>query len=101
MTTRDQLASVAQSMLDGRIELQGGCREICRLRHELSGPDVYDKDILVLVGIDSELDDCPIGPARAHWAPAFLAEKDQQRDDYLRRERDRLFNACSVLASWR
>jgi hypothetical protein len=101
VSPREQIAAVAQAMLDGGVEPQDGCREICRLRHQLSEPETYDQDLLVFVGIDSELDDCPTGLARQYWAPSALAEKDQQRDEYLRRVKDALTKACRALAMWR
>ena len=101
MSPREQIAAMAQAMLDGGVDLQDGCREICGLQHQLSKSEAHNKDLLVLVGVDSELDDCPIGAARQHWEPAALAAKDRQRDEYLRRVNDRLLNACRALAAWR
>jgi hypothetical protein len=101
VSPRKQIASVAQAILDGRVEPQDGCREISRLQHQLSELEMHDEDLLVFVGIDSELDDCPTGLARQYWAPSALTEKDRQRDEYLHRVKDRLMKACRALALWR
>jgi hypothetical protein len=96
-----QIAAVAQAMLDRSIEPLAGCRDICQVRHQLSDVDANSSCLLVVVGIESELDDCPLGPARDHWAPAALAIKDRQRDEYLQRVQHTLEDACRILASWR
>lgn len=101
MSPREQVAAVAQAMLAGDVHLQDGCREICGLRFQLSNPEQDDKDLMLLVGIDSELDDCPVGPVRQHWEPEALAGKDRQRDAYLHRLNDHLLTACRALATWR
>lgn len=100
MSSREHIAAVAQAMLDGRVELHAGCREICEQQHQLSMPDVHDKDLLFVVGVDSELAACPVGAARQYWEPTALAEKDRERDEYLCRVNDRLVTACRALATW-
>jgi hypothetical protein len=100
VSPRQEIAAVAQSMLDGSMELLHGCRVICTLQHQLSQAELHNNDLLVIVGIESELDDCPTGHARQHWEPSALADKDRERDDYLRRVGDRLTNACRALALW-
>jgi hypothetical protein len=98
---RHEIARVATRMLTGEVGLHEGCHEIARLRTGLSEPEVADPDLLVFVGVDSELDDVPLGDVRQRWAPEALAVKDAQTAEYLGRARDGILRACqAVVAQW-
>jgi hypothetical protein len=100
LSPRQQIAAVAQAILAGSVEPQEGCRNICVLQHRLSKTDARAEELRWVVGIDSDLDPYPLGAARQYWEPSALAEKDRQRDEYLRRVHDRLMKACRALTSW-
>ncbi len=98
-TARRRIAAIAASMIEGQVELLEGCREVVRIRGALVEPDLDDPDLLVLVAVDSELDDVPTGLSRRQWEPAALTAKDVQRDDYLKAAAERLLDACRALAA--
>lgn len=87
-------------MLDRQLGLQDGCRQLVALRHELASSDSADPDLLFVVGIDSDLEEFPLGPVRDRWAPGALAEVDRRRDERLERVREPLLAACRALAAW-
>jgi hypothetical protein len=71
-----KIVEVAQSILDGRVSVIAGARQIHELCSGHVGLDQRDPDINTFVGIDSETDDLPIGDVRRYWAPDALAQKD-------------------------
>jgi hypothetical protein len=98
---REQIATVASGMAAGDVEFLEGCRRIALLRGSLSEPDISDPDLLVLVAVESELDDVPLGPAREYWSPDALAAKDKEKADYLETAKQELIRACRALnAKW-
>lgn len=101
MSPREEIAAVAQAMLDGRVGLHAGCESIAGLRHQLPEPEANGNELNLFVGIASELDDCPVSSERQYWEPAALADKDRKRDEYLNRVKEDLLNACRALAMWR
>src|SRR6476646_9145094 len=60
-TAEQKVAQVAQAILDGRISIIAGARQIRRLCGGHAGLDERDPDLTTFVGIDSETDDLPIG----------------------------------------
>jgi hypothetical protein len=92
-----RIVGEASLMLDSQRDLLEGCRRIVRYRAGLSKPDLSDDDLMFMVGVESELDDVPTGPARPHWAPEALAEKDRKARDYIARVKDELLKACQAL----
>jgi hypothetical protein len=53
-------------MLDGELSYLLGARRLAALRHEAEIKD-GDEDFMIFVAIDSDTDDLPLGPVRAHW----------------------------------
>jgi hypothetical protein len=99
---RARIAAVAADMVAGRTDLLPGCRQIVDLRSRLPKADLTDADLIEVVAVESELDDIPTGPARAHWAPEALAEKDAQAAAYLEKSKAGILRACRALAQkWR
>ena len=99
--SRHAIAELARQILERKIEPQLGCREIATLRHELAREEQDDPKLLAIVGIDSELDEFPIGSARALWDATALAAADARRDERLAHYQSLLLNACRALAAWR
>lgn len=95
---QEQIASVASKMVQNDVDLLAGCRTVVQLRGGLSEADGSDPDLLVLVAVESELDDIPTGPSRAHWAPRVLAQKDEAAARYLQSVREEVIRACQALA---
>ena len=100
-SVRQEIATIAAAMAVGEVEPLDGCRRIVSLRGSLSEPDLSDSDLLVLVAIESELEDVALGPAREHWAPDALTAKDKERAEYLDAAEHELRRACRALsAKW-
>jgi Protein of unknown function (DUF2489) len=75
-TAEQNVAQIAQAILDGRISIIAGARQIRRFCGGHAGLDEHDPDLSTFVGIDSKTDDLPIGDVRQYWAPDALAQKD-------------------------
>ena len=75
-TAEQNIAQIAQAILDGRVSIIAGARQIRRFCGGHAGLDERDPDLNTFVGIDSETDDLPIGDVRQYWAPDALARKD-------------------------
>ena len=96
---RQQMAALARSMLAGEIGLLEGCLRITGMSRQLPEAEASDPDVLTIRGVESEIDDMPVGVARALWDDAALAEKDRQRDEYLERARPFIQEACRAIAA--
>lgn len=72
-----------------------GCRMLVRHRVELEriAPDAF----AVIVGVESETDDLPVGLQRSQWSSEALEVKDRQRDVYLRSVQEPLLAACRAI----
>jgi hypothetical protein len=77
-TAEENVAQVARAILDGRISIIAGARQIRRFCGGHAGLDERDPDLTTFVSIDSETDDLPIGDVRQYWAPDALAQKDSE-----------------------
>jgi hypothetical protein len=77
-TKEQKVAQIARDILDGRIGIIEGAREIRRFCGGHLGFDERDLDLNTFVAIDSETDDLPIGDVRQYWAPDALAQKDAE-----------------------
>lgn len=99
MSARKQIAEIASDILNGDADVMEGCRKIVFLRGSLDMPETLDPDLLVVVAIESELDDVPVGPARKQWAPEALADKDKEMFEYLEMVRPELLRACQSIAN--
>src|SRR4051794_3202823 len=86
------IVDLARAILSGEVEVFDGVRQIARLIYALPVVEHGDPDLIGFLGVDSELDNIPIGNARRYWAPEALAEKDRQRDAYLAAVRESIEN---------
>lgn len=94
---REQIAAVAAKLVQNNVDLLDGCRSIVQLRGGLSEADRSDPDLLILVAVESELDDIPTGSARDHWEPYALVQKDQEAAEYLQSVREEVMRASQAL----
>jgi len=92
---RKVMAGVAHQILDGKIGIVAGARELVRLRFPSRAES--DEDILVFVGIDSETDHLPLGEIRRLWNREVLKIKDEELMRYEVQVKERAFNACKNL----
>jgi hypothetical protein len=77
---RRRVGALARDILDGKLDILEGAREIVRLRHELEVPE-DDPDLNAFVVIESETDALPIGRQREHWAVDVLARREPELAD--------------------
>jgi hypothetical protein len=76
VTNRQRVVQIAQGILDGRVSIIAGARQIRGFSGGHIGVGERDPDLNTFAGIDSETDDLPIGDVRQYWAPDALAQKD-------------------------
>jgi len=95
-SNRQKVASVAQGMLDGRVGIIEGSRQLASLAHRI-GVEDFDDDFITFVGIDSETDDLPVGDTRQHWAADALEKKDGEIAAAEALYRDAALAACKLL----
>lgn len=100
-TARKRVVHVAKAVMAGTADLLDACREIVSARAGLSHPEIMDEDLLVFVGVESDLDDVPSGSARLLWEPQALAAKEQRSAEYLSRARPEIMRACvRLIKKW-
>jgi hypothetical protein len=88
----DELVRVAQTMLEGKINLIEGARKICALRYEVNNPE---NDVFIpLVAVDSETDHYPLGKIRAYCAQEYLDRVDPEIEKYISEAREDILKAC-------
>jgi len=93
---RKQVVAAAQAMLNGRLSFLVGSRKLAALRHE-AGISVDDADFMVLVGIDSETDELPLGAVRIHWDVEALTMLQPEIDEAERWAAKVGVDACTSL----
>lgn len=92
---QDQLVHVAQEIIDEKIDLMLGCREIDRLRSHL---DERESPLFFLFrAIASETDHVPFGDVRKHWNEQRLQQLDQETLAYVSEIRDSVVGDCHAI----
>jgi hypothetical protein len=71
---RQRVREIAAAVLDSRTTVLEAIRELCPLAH--TDAIANEEDRTLVIAIDSETDDLPIGKVRELWAPDALEEKD-------------------------
>ncbi|HXD01538.1 MAG TPA: hypothetical protein VN048_19540 [Verrucomicrobiae bacterium] len=92
---RREMVRVAREILNGRIGIVAGARQMTGLRF----PSKLEKDeaMLVFVGIDSESDHLPLGDVRRHWDEEVLKTKDEELRRFELSMKEQAFRACENL----
>jgi hypothetical protein len=90
-----KVAALAKRILAGEVGIAEGSGELARWRFDLGAE--ADPDFVFFVGVDSETDHLPLGPARRHWNPEILQAKDAELALYEARVRERAFQICRRL----
>jgi hypothetical protein len=98
-TNKRKVAQIAQAVLDGRVGIIAGARQISALCGGHVGLDESDPDFRTFIAIDSETDDLPVGPIRQHWSPDSLAKKDEGIARYEALYREPALEAASHLVA--
>lgn len=96
---QQKLAEIAQGILDGRISIIAGARQICEFCGGHLGLDENDPDLITFVGINSETDHLPLGDVRQYWATDALAQKDDEISRCEISYRERALEAAAHLAA--
>ena len=83
---------VTSKMLNEELDLVEGCRLLTELScwFPESEKDLFAEFILH----ECETQVFPIGREREMWNPLALAEKDKEKDEYIREVKSSLFEAC-------
>jgi hypothetical protein len=98
-TNRQKVAQIAQGILDSRIGIIAGARQIRVFCGGHLGLDEQDPDLSTFIGIDSETDDLPIGDVRQYWAAHALVQKDLEIERCEARYREAALEAASHLVT--
>jgi hypothetical protein len=71
---RQRVREIAKAVLDGRTTVLEATRELVSLAH--TDAIANEEDRILVIAIESETDDLPIGEVRKLWAPYALEAKD-------------------------
>ena len=93
---RRKARELAQAVLDGRMTVLEGARALVSLAHTDAVPDVEDRRLIIAV--ESETDDLPLGEVRKLWAADALKEKDVEIAHAETLYRDHFLQACQRIA---
>jgi len=92
MTKRNELITVAEAMVEEKMNLIEGVRKIAALRHHIENAD--DAMFMPIRAIESETDHFAIGAARAGYDPDYLKRLDEDMARYLLDAKQDILNAC-------
>ena len=93
---RRKARDLAQAVLDGRMTVLEGARALVSLAHTDAVPDLEDRKLIIAV--ESETDDLPVGEVRTLWATDMLKEKDVEIARAEKLYRDSFLQACQRIA---
>jgi hypothetical protein len=86
------LIETATAMIEGKIDLIEGVRKLSNLRHYVSNPN--SEVFLPIRGVESETDHFPVGERRNSYSQSYLNKVDAELDEYLRRSKSSILDAC-------
>jgi hypothetical protein len=95
ISKRTELVSVANAMLDGKMDLIEGVRRVCSLRFAIADPD--NDMFLSFRAIESETDHFPLGEMRSRCATDFLQRMDADMKYYLSDAKQDILNGCKEI----
>jgi len=93
---RREARDLAQAVLDGRMTVLEGARALVSLAHTDAVPDLEDRKLII--ALESETDDLPVGEVRTLWATDMLKEKDVEIARAEKLYRDSFLQACQRIA---
>ncbi len=94
-SARQSALEVARGIVDGTTTVLEGCRSLVRLRADAEIP--RSEAFCVIIGVESETDDYPVGNQRASYAPELLERLDAQVLPYLDEVRPAVVEACGEI----
>jgi len=74
--SREKALTAARAVLDGKVGIIEGARQLSILAPDLVADWKTDPDFLVLAALDSETDDLPVGKERKLWDATALKERE-------------------------
>lgn len=95
MDERKEVVRIARSILSGQLDVLDGCRAL--VSHVTAAGLTDDPDAAVIVGVESETDDLPLGGERRAWHVESLRDKDARRSEYADRVRTAVLGACQSI----
>jgi hypothetical protein len=93
---RQRAREIAAAALAGRVTTLEAVRELYPLAH--TDAIFEEEDRVLIIAIDSETDDLPIGKVRELWAPDALEEKDREIKRAEELYKDQFLEACKRIA---
>jgi hypothetical protein len=93
---RQRAREIAAAVLDGRTTVLEAVRALCPLAHTDAIADEEDRTLVI--AIESETDDLPIGEVRKLWAPYALEAKDAEIARAEELHKAQFFEACKRIA---
>ena len=94
---QDALTDLCQKMLEGKLGIIIGSRQIRDLAFKYYHSDAMPKEFDPFIGIDCEAGNLPLGPERRHWSLEALKRKDEELAELEKRFRDLAFQSCRNL----
>jgi hypothetical protein len=94
---RTEVVRLAIAIDRGDIEMVEGCRLLVKHFGDAGLRD--DPDALMIVGVESETDDLPVGPEKSYWNPSAAAAKIAQKQTYIATVRPMVLAACQALVA--
>jgi hypothetical protein len=95
---RAQVAEIAQAILDGRLPIVDGARQLAVLWPDVD-PGEEDSDLRGLVGIDAEAEHLPDLNGRHLWSPTAFATTDAELAEYAPDFRQDALRMCRALVA--
>ena len=94
---KKSLVTTANLMINGDIDIIQGSRLICSILPSFNYELIDEGLFLYFIAVESETDVYPIGNDRKHYAAEYLAELDQKRNDYIKRQSCDVIKHCHIL----
>src|SRR5258708_382423 len=91
-----EILRLTERLIAGEIGIVEGCRQMVPHLGPANLRD--DDDAVVILAVESETDDLPVGQARSLWNQEALAGLDREREEYEDRLRAQVITACRSLA---
>lgn len=95
MDYKEKIIRIANDILENRIGIIKGARELDRFQFEYNLEN--NKSLLFFVGISSETDHLPVGEERVKWSKDTLLEKDKEIKEIEDYYRNSALLACKEL----
>jgi hypothetical protein len=98
LASQQKIGHLALLILQGKTDVVDGCRRIVNLRGSLREPESSDPDLLVVVGVVSELDGMPTPEVKHLWDADALARKEVEGRSILEPMKGELLRSCAELS---